>query len=154
MSDQKTILLVEDEAILSLIKKLQLEKEGYAVISVHTGEMALDIFCSARNQIDLILMDIDLGEGIDGTETARKILEKHDLPLIFLSSHTEKEFVDKTESILNYGYVVKNSSFTVLDASIKMAFKLFLSKQELQRQLDETQSLYLQEKNLNKTSAG
>lgn len=154
MSDQKTILLVEDEAILSLIKKLQLEKEGYAVISVHTGEMALDIFCSARNQIDLILMDIDLGEGIDGTETARKILEKHDLPLIFLSSHTEKEFVDKTESILNYGYVVKNSSFTVLDASIKMAFKLFLNKQELQRQLDETQSLYLQEKNLNKTSAG
>jgi len=154
MSDQKTILLVEDEAILSLIKKLQLEKEGYAVISVHTGEMALEIFSSRHLQIDLILMDIDLGEGIDGTETAKKILEKHDLPLIFLSSHTEKEFVEKTESILNYGYVVKNSSFTVLDASIKMAFKLFLGKQELQRQLDETQNLYLQEKIQNKASAG
>ena len=40
----------------------------------------------------------------------------------------EPEIVDKTEKITSYGYVVKSSSITVLDASIKMAFKLFEAK--------------------------
>ena len=44
---------------------------------------------------------------------------------MFLSSHTEPDVVEKTENITSYGYVVKNSGITVLDASIKMAFKLF-----------------------------
>ena len=70
-------------------------------------------------------MDINLGAGIDGTEAAAIILGQRDLPVVFLSSHTEPEVVAKTEKITSYGYVVKNSSITVLDASIKMAFKLF-----------------------------
>jgi PAS domain S-box-containing protein len=45
-----------------------------------------------------------------------------------LSSHTDPEIVEKTEKITSYGYVVKNTGNTVLDASIKMAFKLFESK--------------------------
>nr|WP_208652356.1 hypothetical protein [Leptospira kemamanensis] len=63
---------------------------------------------------------------IEGTEAAKIILEKTDIPLIFLSSHTEKEIVTKTEGITSYGYVVKSSTITVLDASIKMALKLFM----------------------------
>jgi len=59
--------------------------------------------------IDLILMDIDLGDGIDSTQAAQKILEQHDLPLIFLSSNTEREVVEKTEDITSYGYIVKNT---------------------------------------------
>jgi len=39
--------------------------------------------------------------------------------------------VEKTEKITSYGYVVKSSSITVLDASIKMTFKLFKSKQSI-----------------------
>ena len=62
---------------------------------------------------------------MDGTEAAQEILKHLEIPILFLSSHTEKEIVEKTEAITNYGYVVKNSTFTVLDASIKMAFKLF-----------------------------
>ncbi len=47
------------------------------------------------------------------------------MPIVFLSSHMEPEIVEKTEKITSNGYVVKSSSITVLDASIKMAFKLF-----------------------------
>ena len=50
-------------------------------------------------------MDIDLGRGMDGTEAAQAILEDHDIPIVFLSSHTEKDVVDKTEKITSYGYV-------------------------------------------------
>ncbi len=73
-------------------------------------------------------MDINLGAGMDGTEAAALILKERDLPVVFLSSHMEPEVVDRTEKITSYGYVVKNSSATVLDASIKMAFKLFEAK--------------------------
>ncbi len=124
---QKTILLVEDEAIIAMTEKSILEKYGYQVGITYNGEEAVAAV-AATPAIDLILMDINLGAGMDGTEAAALILKDRDLPVVFLSSHTEPEVVEKTEKITSYGYVVKNSSATVLDASIKMAFKLFAAK--------------------------
>ena len=120
----KKLLLVEDEAIIALDKKNKLTKYGYNVVICNTGEKAVAVF-KEDDKIDLILMDIDLGPGMDGTEAAELILRDKDLPVVFLSSHTEPLIVEKTEKITSYGYVVKSSSITVLDASIKMAFKLF-----------------------------
>jgi len=139
---QKTILLVEDEAIIAMLETQQLKKEGYKVIHVATGEKAVEIVCVKKECVDLILMDIDLGEGMDGTDAAQEILREKNIPVLFVSSHIEKEIVEKTEKITSYGYVVKNSSFTVLDASIKMAFKLFDAKQALQNQVFEINDLY------------
>lgn len=124
------VLLVEDEAILSLTEKKSLEQYGYSVTCASSGEEAIAIFFKDPS-INIILMDINLGHGIEGTEAAKIILEKTDIPLIFLSSHTEKEIVTKTEGITSYGYVVKSSTITVLDASIKMALKLFNANQKL-----------------------
>ncbi len=123
---KKTLLLVEDEAVLAMSTERNLKKYGYNALVVNTGEKAVDI-CKGNINIDLILMDIDLGSGIDGTKAAELILEEREIPVLFLSSHTEPEIVDKTEKITSYGYVVKSSSITVLIASIKMAFKLFLA---------------------------
>lgn len=122
--NKKTILLVEDEAIVSMVTSKSLQKFGYNVVTANTGNEAVEIALNNK-YINLILMDIDLGKGIDGTETATIILRDNDIPIVFLSSHTEPEIVEKTEKITSYGYVVKNSNLTVLDASIKMAFKLF-----------------------------
>lgn len=121
---RKTILLVEDEAIIALGEKLALEKYGYKVIATDSGESAIQVVDDTPS-IDLILMDINLGKGIDGSEAAERILAEHEIPVVFLSSHTDPAVVDKTEKISSYGYVVKNAGITVLDASIKMAFKLF-----------------------------
>ncbi len=126
--NQKTILLVEDDLIMAMMGKKTLEKYGYKTLNANSGEEAIDIFKNNVDVINLILMDIDLGSGIDGTETAAIILKDHDVPVVFLSSHTETEIVEKTEKITSYGYVVKGTGITVLDASIKMAFKLFESK--------------------------
>ena len=121
----KNLLLVEDNAIIAFDQKIQLERHGYSVDHIINGEKAVDFIKTTKKNIDLILMDIDLGKGIDGTQAAKEILELKEIPVVFLSSHTEPEIVEKTESITSYGYVVKNSGITVLDASIKMAFKLF-----------------------------
>lgn len=123
----KNILLVEDEPLVAMSEKRQLGKYGYVVRTVATGEAAVEV-AQRSSDIDLILMDIDLGEGIDGTQAAETILKNCDIPIVFLSSHTEPEVVEKTERITSYGYVVKSSSITVLDASIKMAFRLFESR--------------------------
>lgn len=132
MSDsRKTILLVEDETIIAFAETQKLTGVGYSVVHAPCGERAIELFRADPGSYDLILMDIDLGAGIDGTEAAREILRTHDVPILFLSSHMEPETVEKTEAIANYGYVVKSSVFTVLDASIKMSFKLFESQKRL-----------------------
>ena len=128
---QRSILLVEDEAIIALNEKRQLESAGYRVVHALSGEDAIEAVAAEPAGIDLILMDIDLGSGMYGTDAAKTILARHDIPLLFLSSHMEPELVERTEEITNYGYVVKSSVFTVLDASIKMAFKLFAAKRQL-----------------------
>ncbi len=146
--DRKTILLVEDEALIAMMEQMMLEKHGHRVISASTGERAVDI-ALATPDIDLVLMDIDLGKGILGTEAAERILEGRDMPLVFLSSHTESDIVEKTEGISSYGYIVKNTGETVLLASIKMAFRLFEARklertrtEALLRKMDELERFH------------
>ncbi|GEM_PF-6122065 len=131
MKEQKSLLLVEDEAIIALYTKKQLEQYGYQVTVIHNGEKAVEHVLK-NDEIDLVLMDINLNTKMDGTEAAKCILSVKDIPLIFHSSHTEPEMVNKTEAITNYGYVVKNAGITVLDASIKMAFRLHNANKALQ----------------------
>ena len=122
------VLLVEDEAIIALQEKIALEAEGYSVIISSDGEDAVNKACNCGYDLSIILMDIDLGGVMDGPEAARRILSVKEIPIIFLSSHTEKDIVERTEEIMSYGYVVKNSGMIVLNASIKMAWKLFCEK--------------------------
>ncbi len=126
----KTILLVEDEAIVAMAEIRQLKRYGYNVIHVLTGEEAIAVIKKDAAGIGLILMDIDLGAGIDGAVAAQEILKTHDIPILFLSSHIEKEIVEKTEKIASYGYVVKNTGVVILDASIKTALALFDTRRE------------------------
>lgn len=140
---RRSLLLVEDEAIIALAEKAGLEARGFSVRHVLCGEEAVRV-ALGKDAPELVLMDIDLGRGIDGPEAARRILAERDLPVVFLSSHTEPEIVERTEAIGSYGYVVKNSGMTVLEASIKMAFRLFEAKREaavIGRRLQEANEL-------------
>ena len=99
----RTILIVEDDFLTAKMERKQLEREGYTVLHAATGEKAVELVLEQATVVDLILMDIDLGAGIDGTQTAQRILATLDIPVVFLSSHTEKEIVQKTEQITSYG---------------------------------------------------
>jgi PAS domain S-box-containing protein len=132
--EKKVILLVEDEAIIAMTESMELKNYGYDVIHVLNGHQAIEAINNTSNEIDLILMDINLGSNLDGTEIAKIILKEHDIPLLFLSSHTERNIVNKTNDITFYGYVVKDSGIIVLDASIKMAFRLHEANQNLKNQ--------------------
>ncbi len=120
----KRILLVEDDAVVSMSESLLLKRAGYDVVPVLTAKKAIARVKEEASPLDLILMDIDLGKGMDGADAAREILKIRDIPVIFLTSHTEREMVARTRGITNYGYVLKNSGEEVLLASITMAFRL------------------------------
>jgi len=127
MSDEasrRTILLVEDQAVIAMDETKRIERFGYDVITSHSGEEAVDL-CQENTNIHLVLMDIDLGSGMDGTEAATRILENREIPIVFLTSHTEKEYVDRVKQITRYRYILKNSGDFVLQSSIEMAFELF-----------------------------
>jgi PAS domain S-box-containing protein len=119
----KTILLVEDEAIISIVITKTLKRFGYNVLTAGSGGKAVELSLS-NDAIDLILMDIDLGSGIDGTEAAKQILEFREIPIVFHTSHSEREMVDRVRGITRYGYVIKSSGDFVLQSSIEMAFEL------------------------------
>jgi two-component sensor histidine kinase len=138
----KTLLLVEDEMIIALAESNALQKEGYMIIHVPSGEGAIELMDSGRGaSIDLILMDINLGDGIDGIEAAHEILDRHDIPIVFLSSHTEEKIVKRTEKITSYGYVVKNLGYTMLFVTIRMAFRLHNAQLQMKEREERFRSL-------------
>lgn len=118
------LLLVEDEAIIALHEQKTLERNGFAVKTAYNGEGAVETV-AVEQDIDLVLMDIDLGSGIDGIEATRQILELRDIPVVFLTAHAEKEYIDRVEEITSYGYVLKSSGELVLIQAVRMALKLF-----------------------------
>ncbi len=128
--EQKTILLVEDEVFVAIYDAQTIEDFGYNVIIATSGEKAVEI-ADSNEKISLILMDIDLGSGIDGPEAMKQILRKQNIPFVFLTSHLEKEYVDRVKEVTRYGYVLKDSGDFVLRSSIEMAFELFEANKKL-----------------------
>jgi CheY-like chemotaxis protein len=130
---KKLVLLVEDDGVIALATARQLERFGFAVAHAFSGDEALSL--DAELSPDLVLMDVDLGEGMDGPTTGERILARRDVPLVFLSSHSEPEIVELTERVTSYGYVLKHAGPTVLGASIRMAFRLFDTRLELKEHI-------------------
>ena len=88
MPDPKAVILcVDDEENPLILRKLVLQKAGYAVLAARSGTEALEI-TNAR-EVDLVLSD-QLMPGITGVELAKQIkLEHPDLPVILLSGVNE-----------------------------------------------------------------
>lgn len=137
----KTILLVEDEAIIALSERKSLEKLGYSVVLASNGKEAMERALHGDPPVDLVLMDIDLGSGMDGTEAARRILSERNLPIVFLTAHAEQSSVEKVRGITRYGYIIKNLGNFVLQSSIEMAFELYEAHERLRLEEARLKSL-------------
>ena len=129
-----SILIVEDDYITAINWAQILEDNGYTAIIAHTGSSAVEEV--RKSQIDLILMDIHLGENqADGVETAKKILQDYDIPIIFLTNATETEIIKKTSQITPYGYILKNSNPSIVLITIESAFRLIEKQKKAQGHL-------------------
>ena len=129
---QQKILIVEDEAVVALDLKLNLQALGYAVLGVvASGEKAIDL--AAQQLPNLILMDVRLQGAMDGIEAAAAIRRQHDIPVIFLTSHSDADTVQRAARTAAYGYLTKPYQIKELHAGIEVA----LTKARMERQLRE-----------------
>ncbi len=120
MSEKYKILIVEDEAIIAEDIQYCLEDaERYISVVANTGREALEKV--PEFEPNLILMDIMLTEELDGIETAQAVLEKYDLPIIYLTSFTNKQMLERAKQTAPFGYIVKPFKNRELFATIDMA---------------------------------
>jgi two-component system, OmpR family, response regulator ChvI len=82
-----TIALVDDDSNILTSVSMALEAEGYRIVTYTDGLSALDGF--NQDAPDLAILDIKMPR-MDGTETLRRLREKSDLPVIFLTSKDEE----------------------------------------------------------------
>ncbi len=115
------ILVVEDQRAVAGALKMRLRGLGYDVSAIaKDGQEAIDK--AAELQPDLILMDIRLGEGIDGIEAARRIRSKQDIPVVYLSAHVDQQLLDRARSTRPAGFI--NKPFTTKDLFTAIDFAL------------------------------
>lgn len=84
---------------------------------------------------DLILMDIRLGDGIDGIEAAHRIRTQYDIPVVYVSAYADRELLDRARATQPAGFI--NKPFTTKD--LLTTINLALHKQEEARQAEQAQ---------------
>jgi len=130
--DARVLLLVDDDQATLQMQTLTLRKFGHQVVAVSDGESAIDAL-KRNTDIGLVVLDIELGAGLDGPSTARALLAIRALPIVFLTVHDEETVVEKVSDVCRYGYVTKDSGPWVLNSTIKMAYELFDAQQRAVR---------------------
>ena len=120
-----SVIVVEDEAIVALNLKLDLEDLGYDVLeTVDTGRDAIkkskDLFP------DFVLMDIQLKGDMDGIEAANEI-SNFGIPIIFLTANTDDGTAFDALKVAPYGYLSKPYGLRDLQQTLEMVIKKYES---------------------------
>jgi PAS domain S-box-containing protein len=113
------ILLVDDEPDFTKLTTLALKKIGYAVTTAVDGQEALDF--TRDNKPDLVLMDIVLKGQIDGVEAAEQIRSRFNIPVVYLTGHTDDTTLARAKITEPFGYVVKPFEYRELKIAIEIA---------------------------------
>jgi PAS domain S-box-containing protein len=114
------ILIVEDEIITAEDLRDILTEAGYTVTGVVTS--GSDAIAQVeKNPADLALMDIRIKGKMDGTETARALRERFNVPVIYLTAHADRETVERAKIAEPLGYITKPFKQAELQAAIEIA---------------------------------
>lgn len=117
---QKSILVVEDDKILSQTLSYNLEREGYTVVTAVDGPAGLEM--AREMQPDLIILDLML-PGMDGLSVCRILRREIDTPIIILTARSGE--VDKIVGLDSGAddYITKPFSLGELLARIRAALR-------------------------------
>ncbi len=122
MTDNKKILIVEDEAYSALQLEILLKKANYSVVGIATSiEQAKNFLL--QETPDLVLLDIRLDEMEEGFEIAHFIDSSSKTPYIYISAYSDEETILKLMKTNPISYLLKPFNETVLLTNINMVFK-------------------------------
>lgn len=131
------ILIVEDEGIIAMDIRRQLEGFGYQVVATaFSGGQAITL--ANQHKPDLVMMDIVLKGEMDGIGAAQAIVESLRIPVIFLTAYSDPATLARAKATGAYGYLIKPFRPDELHASIEVA----LYKHQLERKLKESEQWF------------
>jgi signal transduction histidine kinase len=116
------VMVVEDERIVALNLERRLTKLGYEISSLATsGSQALQAI--ERDKPDVVLMDVNIEGEIDGIETASRIPNAYNIPVIYLTAYSEEATLQRARGTRPYGFLLKPISERELHATIQMVLE-------------------------------
>ncbi|RCJ33010.1 hypothetical protein A6769_26660 [Nostoc punctiforme NIES-2108] len=122
------ILIVENEFILAMNLKENLECLGYTVVDiVDSGETAIEKATEFRP--DLVLMDIKLAGEMDGIQAAREIWTCLQIPFVYVTAYSDQSTVERATLTFTFGYILKPVSQEDLYVAIQTALNIIKHKQ-------------------------
>lgn len=117
----KKVLIVEDDMIIAMVLERMITKLEHNVIDkVITGKGAIDSFKNL--QPDLILMDIQLKDDIDGITAMQEIRKSSDVPVIYITGNSDQYNLSRARDTQFVDYLVKPIQMSHLENSIHKAF--------------------------------
>ena len=132
-----SILIVEDEAIVAEDLAVKLNRLGYKISAITArGEDAINLAREGRP--DLVLMDIRLAGFMDGIEAADQIRRECNLPVIYLTAHSDSATLQRAKITEPFGYILKPFEKRELETYIEVA----LYKHQAEQKLREDEQRY------------
>jgi DNA-binding LytR/AlgR family response regulator len=120
------ILLVEDEAIVAQDVAMRLQQKGYSISGVASNaKEALGILASSET--DLCLLDIALGNRVDGIALAHLINESYQLPIIYLTAQKDEPTFERAVETKPAAFILKPFTDRELEIAIDLAISNFAS---------------------------
>lgn len=124
------ILVVDDEAIITMQLEERLSAMGYTVAGMSaSGEDAIEK--AKRLRPDLVLMDIVMPGKLNGIEAAQVIAEEMDIPVVFVTSYADDAIIEKAKRARPYGYIVKPFNEMEIKAAIEVALFRKTTEQQM-----------------------
>ncbi len=128
------VLIVEDDSSSAYTIRRMLADEGHVVVGEATsGKEAIALALSESP--DIVLMDIGIEGELDGVETALEIQKTNNVPIVYLTGHSEPETVERAKRSNSFAFVLKPFTKRELAVSIELA----LFKSENDRKLKESE---------------
>lgn len=130
------ILVVEDESIVAMDISSCLTALGYSVVGcAPSGEEA--VARVAQGRPDLVLMDIRLQGAMSGIDAARCIMERYEVPSLFLTSYVDREILAQAKELNAVGYVLKPFEARELGVAVEMALHRWQMEARLRQALQQ-----------------
>ncbi len=120
--DPLKILIVEDETITAMDLCETLEAAGHTVTGIARNiQQALE--SAAAYLPDLALIDIQLrGSSADGIATAKELLARYRMPIIYLTANSEEQTFQLAKQTLPAAYMLKPFRHDELKLQIELAY--------------------------------
>lgn len=126
------VLIVEDERVVATHVQRSLQDAGYVVIGIAASAAEVARLMSDERP-DVALVDIRLRGGGEGFEIAEWLRVDNDVPVVYMTAHTDDDTLQRAARTGAYGYVVK--PFTI--GEVKSALQVALYKHGMDQHLAE-----------------